>query len=282
MTGHLRQRGANSWQLIVHLRSRRAWPAALRLQDGARHQAAGRGRPRSAGRRGRRARPGANDLAAGGRGRTGWLQAKAPRLSPSTVVRYEVAIKHIFPAIGGIAVARLRPRDIEDFYARLHAEGLSGSSIRKVHWATRTSLAWAKRRGYVATLATEGVELPPLGEQPLTSPSSLDVRKLIERSLADDADFGTMLAVIAWTGCRRGEACGLRWSDIDFEAAEAPIGIADTRHAVASMSFRGRPARRSLGCRRCQWLPSVGYWSSWRRTARCQAAASSTSGAWPG
>ena len=149
----------------------------------------------------------------------GWLDAKAPRLSPSTVSRYEVALKHIVPAIGGISVARLRTRDVEDFYGRLHAKGLSGSSIRKVHWAMRQSLAWAKRRGYIATLATEGVELPPLGEKPLAPPSSKSVRRLVQRAVADDPDFATLLAVIAWTGCRRSEACGLRWQDIDLERA---------------------------------------------------------------
>jgi hypothetical protein len=34
----------------------------------------------------------------------------------------------------------------------------------------RQTLAWAKRRGYVSTLATVGVELPPLGERPLKPP----------------------------------------------------------------------------------------------------------------
>ena len=72
-----------------------------------------------------------------------------------------MALGHIVPAIGRIPVARLRISDVEDFYGMLHAKGLSGSSIRKVHWAMRGSLAWVKRRGYVTTLATEGVELPP-------------------------------------------------------------------------------------------------------------------------
>jgi integrase len=75
------------------------------------------------------------------------------------------------------------------------------------------------RRGYVATRATDGVELPPLGERPVRSPASQDVRALIDRALIDNPDFGTMIAVIAWTGCRRGEACGLRWQDLDLEDA---------------------------------------------------------------
>jgi integrase len=38
-----------------------------------------------------------------------------------------------------------------------------------------------------------------------------------------DADFGTMLRVIAATGARRGEVCALRWSDLDTQAGALTI-----------------------------------------------------------
>jgi integrase len=135
------------------------------------------------------------------------------------VSRYRESLKHIIPVLGTTPVARLQARDIEDFYGALYQGGQSGSSIGEVHWAMRQSLAWAKRRGYVATIATDGVELPPLGEKPLSPPLSEDVRRLVEHALGAEPDFGTLLAVIAWTGCRRGEVCGLRWNDIDFVGA---------------------------------------------------------------
>jgi len=154
---------------------------------------------------------------------TGWLEARAPQFAPSTVSRYQVAIKQLVPAIGAIPLRRLRASDIEDLYARLHRDGLSGSSIRKIHWAMRQSLAWAKRRGLVSTLATDGVQLPPLGEKVITPPSSEDVSTLIAYALDQDPEFGALIAFLAWTGCRRGEACALRWEDVDLEASTALI-----------------------------------------------------------
>lgn len=152
-----------------------------------------------------------------------WLAAKTPRLAPATVLRYNVARRHIDAAIGSIPVSRLRPRDIEDFYAAAHRDGLSGSSIRKIHWAMRQSLAWAKRRGLVVVLATDGIELPPLGERAIAAPRSADVRALVQHGLEHDADFGPIIAFVAWSGCRRGEACGLRWSDVDLDRGQVTI-----------------------------------------------------------
>jgi integrase len=120
-----------------------------------------------------------------------------------------------------MSVAKLRAHHIEDLYADLLASGQSGSSIRKVHWALRQSLAWAHKPGLTGIIATLGVELPPLRERKLSPPSSADVRKVVEHQLGKDPDWGTMFALIAWTGCRRGEACGLRWEDLDLPAVEA-------------------------------------------------------------
>ena len=70
-----------------------------------------------------------------------WLNSRKAQLSPATTDRYRVAIKHVDPVIGSMRVSRLRPHHIEDLYSDLVSEGQSGSSIRKIHWALRQSLA---------------------------------------------------------------------------------------------------------------------------------------------
>ena len=159
-----------------------------------------------------------------------WLNSRKAQLSPATTDRYRVAIKHLEPVIGSMRVSRLRPHHIEDLYSALVAEGQSGSSIRKIHWALRQSLAWAHRRGYVSIIATEGIELPPLGAREMEPPSSDDVRTVLDYLLATDPDWGTLVAIIAWTGCRRGEVAGLRWEDVDFKQGNLLI-----RRSVAAV-----------------------------------------------
>ena len=146
-----------------------------------------------------------------------WLDSRRAVFSPSTVNRYEVAIKHVRGTeLEDLPVAKLRPHHIEDLYGVLVAKGQSGSSIRKLHWALRQSLAWAHRRGYTVIVATDGIELPPLGERKVVPPSSREVRRLLDHALSSDVDWGTAIAFVAWTGCRRGEVLGLRWSDLDL------------------------------------------------------------------
>jgi len=218
MAGSIRQRGEKSWELTVYVgydskaRKRRYSSKTVR---GTKREAE------------RALAKFVTEVAEGGRVATGpisvervltrWLEARKTQLSQSTADRYRVAIKLIPDAIQKMPVAKLRAHHLEDLYADLLVSGQSGSSIRKVHWALRQSLAWARKRGYTGLIATDGVDLPPLGERKLNPPPSTDVRKVIEHLLADDPDWGTLVAVVAWTGCRRGEVCALRWEDVDLD-----------------------------------------------------------------
>jgi integrase len=152
-----------------------------------------------------------------------WLEFRSARHSPGTVDRDGLAIQHVRPTLEKLAVARVETAHIEDLYGKLHRGGMSGASVRKIHWAMRQSLAWAKRRGYVTHLATEGVELPPLGAKRIDPRTSEAVSTLIDFVLAADPEFGTISAFIAWTGCRRGADGGLKWKDIDLERQQRSL-----------------------------------------------------------
>lgn len=96
---------------------------------------------------------------------------------------------------------------------------MSGSSVRTLPWAMRQSLAWAHKRGLTGVVATQDVELPPLPAKKIEPPSSCPC----PASARYRSRLGTVFAVIAWTGCRRGEAAGLQWRDVDLDRGSVLI-----------------------------------------------------------
>ena len=160
-----------------------------------------------------------------------WLDSRKAQLSPATTDRYRVAIKHVEPVLGSMRVSRLRPHHVEDLYSALVAEGqLVVAPIRKIHWALRQSLAGPTGGDTSRSSPPAASSPPPLGARDMEPPSSDDVRTVIEYLLATDPDWGTLVAVIAWTGCRRGEVAGLCREDVDFKQGNLLI-----RRSVAAV-----------------------------------------------
>jgi hypothetical protein len=65
------------------------------------------------------------------------------------------------------------------------------------------------------------------------APTPEEIKLLIERAEEKDPGLATLLFVAATTGCRRGELCGLRWSDVDFEK-----GVLLVRRSVSDLPGR--------------------------------------------
>jgi integrase len=65
---------------------------------------------------------------------------------------------------------------------------------------------------------------PPAQRRREIVPPTVDqVQALLAAAEADDPDFAAYLWVLAATGCRRGEGCALRWSDVDLELGEVVV-----------------------------------------------------------
>lgn len=61
-----------------------------------------------------------------------WIDLREPTLSPSTVDVYRHVIRtRLGPALGPKKARRLTARDLDRYYARLHAEGLGPGPIKR-------------------------------------------------------------------------------------------------------------------------------------------------------
>jgi hypothetical protein len=93
----------------------------------------------------------------------GWIEAARPTLKPKTTAGYESLIRsRILPELGSYRVGALRPSDVQDWVARMQADGLSPSRIRHAHVVLRQVLKRAVRDGRVARNAADGTRLPRL------------------------------------------------------------------------------------------------------------------------
>lgn len=159
----------------------------------------------------------------------GWRDNGWRDLSPSTTQRYQsLWAVHIEPTIGRRKVASLGPYDIELYLRRLKGKGLSEASVRQaraiLHRACRLARKWS---GNALPNPVAGTELPDwaLHEQPeaVRAPSVDEVRAILDASMRTDGRLYAFVSVIAATGMRRGEACALRWEDVDVDSATVRV-----------------------------------------------------------
>jgi len=153
-----------------------------------------------------------------------WLDVKRRTVEASTLSSYEwIARANVRPALGARRVASLRPMDLDALYADLAGRGLSARTVRMCHTVMRQSLEPARRWGLIARNPALDATPPPQRRREITPPTVAQVQELIAAADAEDPDLGAYLWVLAVTGCRRGEACALRWTDVDLDRGEVVI-----------------------------------------------------------
>ena len=159
----------------------------------------------------------------------GWKANGWDDLSPVTSRRYESIWKlHIENAIGKNRIASLSPYDVEKYFRKLKNDGAGRETVRYVrsvlHRACRLARKWSGNQLHNPVTDTE---LPSWGlddlPKPVRAPSTEEVLALIEAAAGQDRRYSVALRVVAATGMRRGEACALRWSDIDWDEAIVTI-----------------------------------------------------------
>ena len=177
-----------------------------------------------------------------------YLKRRRPQLKPSTYENRVSIIKTLVKVFGSdIKMSQLTPQLIED--------KMNGLLVRGV----RSNLDKPCKPSYVATLTTylssiclDAVQKGVITKSPLDGvkraggkpdkrepPTIEQVRELVhELDVHDKHEMAVML--IALLGVRRGEACALRWQDIDFDN-----GIIHIRHNLQTNCVLSSPKTES-------------------------------------
>ncbi|MBR2698566.1 MAG: site-specific integrase [Clostridia bacterium] len=170
---------------------------------------------------------------------TDWLVLRSAELKPRTQEQYADLIRRfIVPAIGTIEAEDLRPDHLRHMLAQICASG-----------HTRTAeLVYVLCRCAFADLDNLDFRKIRRPAHKQTSPAAWsDADMLTYMGALKDHPHGLALALGLLCGLRRGEICGLRWRDIDFDAEE--IHITNQRLRLASGEIVDAPPKSETSAR---------------------------------
>lgn len=138
--------------------------------------------------------------------------------SPTTLREYRRLVERtIKPALGSVKLRNLTARHLDGLYGQLVDRGLAPASVHQVHSVCRRALVQAQRWQLVTRNVAEDATPPPLHPRDVGAPPVDAVQRLLQAAEAEDPEMATFIALAALTGARRGELCGLRWGDVDWD-----------------------------------------------------------------
>lgn len=134
--------------------------------------------------------------------------------------------------IGKMAVADIGVKTVDDFYVRLKTRGLAPGSVQRYHALMRAAFRQAMAWDWVARNPVQ-LATPPTAPRVGRRIARPDVvAAVIDEGVTSRNPLnGLALRLLAATGARRGEVCGLRWNDVDLDD-----GVMRIRSAVAQLA----------------------------------------------
>jgi integrase len=142
-----------------------------------------------------------------------WLENLDPALKLNTVEVYTKRVdKQIRPALGTIRLDELKTHTIDLFYTKLLSEGLSARSVQLVHSVLRAVLQQGVDWDWLPVNPAVRARPPKVVK---TEKVALTATQVAAIYAAAVEPVKVAIGLAATTGMRRGEVCGLKWSDID-------------------------------------------------------------------
>jgi integrase len=149
-----------------------------------------------------------------------WLDGRSVR--PSTLASYRHCVsRHVPEAMSATRLDRLTPEALESLYRKMRDTGLSGRTCAYVHTILRKALADAVRRGRLTRNVADLVERPKASSPEMRTWTAEELGRFLEHVRGERLYAAWTLA--ATTGLRRGEVLGLRWADVDLDAARVAV-----------------------------------------------------------
>ena len=164
-----------------------------------------------------------------------WMhEVASSQVRETTWSAYHYASLHAIRVLGDKSLRSLTPLDIQGLYSTLLTLGLKPATIRIVHNVCRQSLDDAVDYGFIPQNPVHRAKPPRVDQAVVHPPTAIQAKTFLHA--ANDHPWKTLWYFIALTGCRRGEALGLQWGDINWDSGTVTI----------QRTLAGKAARRKI------------------------------------
>ena len=191
-----------------------------------------------------------------------WLKECAePSVRPSTYTGYcGYAERSLKPYLGSKQISKITSADVQTLYRKLQQEGgvdggaLSPATVRRIHGVLHQALNVAVDRHLIVKNPTDDVTLP----KKVTAAKTILNDKQLERfmeAIKTDEHWHDFFYLEITTGLRRGELCGLMWTD--FDAEKGTLTVRRTLHNKEGGGYYVGETKTGAGRRIIKLPPST-------------------------
>ena len=139
-----------------------------------------------------------------------------PDLAPGSLVVYRPALRSAVERFGDVQISDISPRDVSIYLSDL-AMRYAAKTVSNYRGILSQVFQYAiTQKGLDMLNPCDMVRTPP-SRIPAKTRRPLSDAQRAEIEKTEPGEF-LLAFLIIYTGCRLGEACALRWSDVDFDA----------------------------------------------------------------
>jgi len=194
-----------------------------------------------------------------------WLGQMSTTLRPSTLQHYQKDMtNHVIPYLGQKMLTQITAADLRKLYDKLQKNGrvnprpdqsgLSSTTVHGIHTTLHHALRAAVEQGLIPTNPADEVESPKVVRQPMNILNEEQLDAFMETIKADPIWHDFFYTELT-TGLRRGEICGLMWSD--FDERSGILKVSRTLHREKGGRLVAGDTKTYAGTRKIVLPPST-------------------------
>ena len=195
-----------------------------------------------------------------------WLGQMSATLRPSTLENYQKDMaNYVIPYLGQKSLSQMTAADLRKLYDILkrngrtnprpgQGRGLSSTTVHGIHTTLHHALRAAVEQGFIPTNPADEVDPPKVVRRPMNvlNEEQLDTFMAV---IQKDSLWYDFFYTELTTGLRRGEICGLMWSD--FDERNSTLKVSRTLHREKGGRLVAGDTKTYAGTRKIVLPPST-------------------------